>query len=59
MIPLPYIVSLNVAFWYWPVGQASKMPAVRKFREWLLEEAKNEERVPNNLTELRATGFLS
>jgi LysR family glycine cleavage system transcriptional activator len=59
VIPLPYIVSLSVAFWYWPVGQSSKMSAVRKFREWLLEEAADEDRIPSELTQLRVTGFLS
>jgi len=59
VIPLPYIVSLNVAFWYYPVGQSSKMPAVRKFRTWLLEEAAHENRIPDGLTHLRVTSFLS
>jgi hypothetical protein len=35
------------------------MPAVRKFREWLVEEAADENRMPDELTQLRATGFLS
>jgi len=59
VIPVPYIVSLNVGFWFWPIGQSSKISAVHNFRSWLLEEAADEDRVPDGLTQLRVTNFLS
>ena len=58
VIPLPYVVSLNVAFGFWAVGQSSKLPAVQKFRAWLLEEAAEEDGFPSELTHIPVAGFL-
>ena len=59
VIPFPFVVSLNVAFWFWSVGESNKMPAVNKFRKWLLEEVANEEEIPPGLTEFQVMNFLN
>jgi len=59
VIPVPRVVSLSLAYCFSPVGQSNKVAAVRKFQAWLLEEARDEDSIPDSLSHFRATTVLA